>query len=67
MASGIVLVAEWCDNTDECDEIRTVELPGGETYERHPETIYLPDGTCRCGIRKHHYHCEVHGKVIQIG
>jgi hypothetical protein len=28
---------------------------------------YAPDGTCRCGMSKHHYHCRKCGKITQIG
>lgn len=27
----------------------------------------MGNGTCRCGIKKHHYHCLRCGSVIQVG
>jgi len=28
---------------------------------------FADDGTCDCGIHKHHYHCAICEKVYQIG
>ena len=32
-----------------------------------PDSVFLPDFVCPCGIDKHHYHCPACGGVSQVG
>jgi len=31
------------------------------------QSYAFEDGQCKCGIKKHHYHCNVCGGVTQVG
>lgn len=31
------------------------------------EAIYMPNGTCSCGVQQHHYHCPECGRILQVG
>jgi hypothetical protein len=45
------LIPEWCECKD----------------PKEGNAVYADDNTCKCGINKHHWHCTVCGKVIQVG
>lgn len=49
------LSSKWGDDK-KCEGCRTME-----------GSIFFDDGMCRCKIGKHHYHCGVCGRLIQIG
>lgn len=53
---NITLLPEWSDPTDECENCETMEF-----------TVFADDGECECGVHKHHYHCSVCGKIVQVG
>ena len=48
-----VFVNEWCAG-----------LCGEEAFNN---AIRMTDGVCPCGCWKHHYHCAVCKKIVQVG
>jgi hypothetical protein len=44
-----------CHNTDDCNLFRGLDW------------VYMPDGQCKCGVVKHHYHCSHCGGLTQAG
>jgi hypothetical protein len=49
-------IEAWCD----CRE-------GEEQQKCFDNAEFIPDGRCKCGIYKHHYHGGTCGKVVQVG
>lgn len=44
---------EWCE-LEKCDQDKD-------------DVTFMPDGVCPCGVKKHHYHSNDCGHIIQIG
>lgn len=38
-----------------------------DCVEGPDDVFYAPDGWCKCGERKHHYHCQQCFGIAQIG
>jgi len=61
----------WCNGTGQMTE----QQLGNYNYDKNmwckckdkTDAYYVPDGVCRCGIGKHHYHCNKCKKVTQVG
>lgn len=54
VAKKIRLSSKWGDKN--CIGCNTME-----------GALFFDDGLCRCGVNKHHYHCGICGRLIQIG
>ena len=53
--TGVTLIPEWGD-ANACENCSTMD-----------KSIFMPDKTCSCGVEKHHYHCAVCGRIMQVG
>lgn len=49
---AVVLIKRWC----ECNVEPPIE-----------EWIFKEDEECKCGVKRHHYHCGVCGGITQTG
>lgn len=38
-----------------------------ECVDSSDDVFYMPDFSCRCGVDKHHFHCESCLRITQIG
>ena len=41
--------------------------PDDKTHDHMGKVMFFGDGVCECGVRKHHYHCAVCRRIVQVG